>query len=295
MITWISLVIVAQFFSALSVMGDKFLVSDRQLKSPMLYAFYVSMLSGVVIVMVPFGGVTWPAIDVTIISLAVAASYILSVLLLYSSLKIASAAEIIPIIGAVTAISTFLIRYFLNGELLPENFFVASLFLITGMALVSHFDFPRKVIAYILGAGFMFGLSSVLIKEVFEVTTFANGFFWTRMANVLGALMLLIVPANFKYIFNKDDVPSAKTSMMVVANKILGSLAFILAIYAISIGNVSVINALAGLQFVFLFLFAVIFSKSFPRYFGGEITDHEIIHKMIAISIILIGFFILFT
>lgn len=295
MITWISLVFVAQFFSALSVMGDKFLVSDRQLKSPMLYAFYISMLSGVVIVMVPFGAVLVPSAGVILLSLAVAASYILSILLLYTSLKQARAAEIIPIVGAVTAISTFVLKYLFFGAVLPENFFIAILFLITGMILVSHFDFPRKIVWFLIGSGFLFGLSSIFTKEIFELTTFANGFFWSRMANVIGALLLLIIPANFKYIFNKKDVPSKQASVMVIGNKVVGALASILILYAISIGDVSIINALASLQFVFLFIFAIIFSRQYPRYFGGEVTDHEIIHKIIAISIILIGFFILFT
>jgi drug/metabolite transporter (DMT)-like permease len=295
MITWISLVIVGHFFGALSVMGDKFLISDRQLKSPMLYAFYVSILSGFVIFMVPFGSVSIPSSTVLLLSLAVSASYIISILLLYTSLKSASAAEVIPLIGAITAIFTFILKLFFFSEVLPDNFFLASLFLVTGMALISHFDFPRKIFWYIVGAGLLFGLSSILAKEIFEITTFADGFFWTRMANVFGALLLLLIPANFRQIFGKKNTPGTKTSLFVIGNKIIGSLAFILIFYAISIGNVSLINALAGLQFVFLFIFTIIFSKQFPRYFGGKITDHEIIHKIIAISIILIGFFILFS
>ena len=112
MTTWIILVGIAQFFSALVVLGDKFLVSDHQLKSPSAYAFYVSILSAVVLFLIPFGVIHIPSGTVIALSLIVAISYILSIMGLYTSLRVASASEVMPIVGGVSAISTFLIKHY---------------------------------------------------------------------------------------------------------------------------------------------------------------------------------------
>ncbi len=291
---WISIVIVAQLLSALAVFLDKFLVSDGQLKKPSVYAFYISILSGVVIVMVPFGLVSIPSGTVLFLSALMALSYILSIMALYTSLKVASASEVIPIVAGVAAIATFLIRFYVYGEQFPQNFLLGGIFLIVGMMLISHFDFPRKIVTYMIGGGICFALSSVIVKDIFTHTDFANGFFWTRMANVVGALFLLIVPGNFHAIFHGGKKSKKNTRWLVLGNKMLGALAFILVLFAISIGNVSVISALAALQFFFLFVIAFLFSRKYPKFFGHEVSRRELPHKLAAISIILIAFLVLF-
>lgn len=291
---WISIVIIAQLLSAFAVFFDKFLVSDGQLKKPSVYAFYISILSGVVLVMVPFGLVSIPSLYVLALSGIIALSYIASVMGLYSSLKVASASEVIPIIAGVAAIATFLIRYFAYGEQFPQNFLLGGVFLIVGMMLISHFDFPRKIVTYMIGAGIFFAVSNVLVKDVFDHTSFQNGFFWTRMANVVGALLLLLIPGNFHAIFHGGKTNKKSTTWLVLVSKVLGALAFIMIFYAISIGNVSVISALAALQFFFLFVIAFIFSKKYPEFFGHQVHRRELPHKLAAISIILIAFLVLF-
>ncbi len=295
MSTWILIVIIAQFLVALSVLGDKLLVSDKQLKKPAVYAFYISILSAVVLFLLPFGVVSSPNNVVIILSLAVAVSYILSIMGLYTSLRTASASEVLPIIGGVSAISTFLIKHFFYGEVFTKNFAIGSLFLVIGMVLVSHFRFPKKIIWYMFFSGVLFAVSSVLVKEVFNHTDFWNGFFWTRMANVLGALLLLIIPGNLYAILKESKHSKSETTFLLLGNKTLSALSFILILYAISLGNVSVINALSALQYLFLFIIAVVFARKFPDFFKGEISRKEIFHKLTAISIILIGFFVLFT
>jgi len=292
---WISLVVLAQFLSALVVLFDKFLVSDHQLKSPSVYAFYVSILSGVVLVMIPFGYISVPSAYVLYLSLGVALSYIVSIMALYHSLKVAVASEVIPIVAGVAAITTFLLRHYLFAEQFPENFLLGGTFLIVGMMLISHFDFPRKIVTYMIVAGICFAISSVLVYEIFQHTSFANGFFWTRMANVVGALFLLLIPGNAKTIFQGSKKSKASTTWMVLGNKILGALSYILVLYAISLGNVSVISALSALQFFFLFVIALLFHRKYPKFFGHEVSRREIPHKLAAVSIILIAFMVLFN
>ena len=141
----------------------------------------------------------------------------------------------------------------------------------------------------------MFGLSSVFVKIIFTKTDFLDGFFWSRMANVAGALMLLAWPGNFRAI--KDSVfgSSRSTKSLILANKALAGVAFLLILLAIKLGEVSLVNAMSGMQFVFLLLFAVLFTKKMPQFFSETVHRHDVLwHKFISTMFIVIGFFLLF-
>jgi uncharacterized membrane protein len=77
-------------------------------------------------------------------------------------------------------------------------------------------------------------------------------------------------------------------------NKILAGIAGILLIKAIEVGEVSLVQALGGLQFVFLFLIAIVLGPITPIDFGENVKRKDVYTKLIAISVIVIGFILLF-
>jgi uncharacterized membrane protein len=86
------------------------------------------------------------------------------------------------------------------------------------------------------------------------------------------------------------------TKLAVIINKVLAGLAFILILYAIKLGEVSLVNALAGIQFVFLLILAVVFTKKFPEYFHEDISNRKIIvQKLVATVLIAAGLALLFV
>jgi len=290
----IALVCLGQFFAALSVIGDKLLVSDHKLQKPVVYAFYISILSAVVVILLPFGVISMAEPHLLLLSAGVAIAYIVSIVALYSSIKEASVAEVAPIIGGVSALATFGLSHVFFDTTLPHNFILGGLFLIVGMVTISHFHFPRKIIFYMILSGLGFALSSLLVKEVFNTTDFVNGFFWTRMANVVGALLLLCIPGTVHTIFHARHKVKGHTSLLVIGNKAIGAISFIFILYAIKLSDASLVNALSATQYVFLFLLAVIFAERFPAMFKNEMKRKEIAHKIVSTSIIVIGFFLLF-
>ena len=176
------------------------------------------------------------------------------------------------------------------------NFLGGFVFLVVGTVLMSYFRFSGKSLAYVVFSGVLFGLSSVLVKMIFLETTFWNGFFWSRMGNVVAALIFLIPSANRRAIFSNIISSSFSTRFFILANKTLAGFAFLLILMAINLGEVSVVNAIGGVQFVILIIFALIFSKKFPNYFyesvGGRRT---IIQKVTATLLITFGYFLLFV
>jgi len=292
---WIFLAIFAQFISAGVYMIDKYLVGPKAIGRPAVYTIYVCLLSGFVLVLLPFGGVLPLTAALTALSLSIAISFTISLLFLYSALQSSDASDVAPVYGAISAIATLIFGLLLLDSNLPEYFFLGFPFLILGTFLMSHFRFGGKSSFYVIFAGIFAGFSSVLMKIMFDQTTFLNAFFWSRMANVAGAFLLLLWPANFKAAFNNLKKSTEGAKFLIVGNKVLAGAAFLLTLAAIKLGDVTVVNSLAGFQFVFVLIFAFAFTYFLPKYFHEAVHREENrLKKMTASAIIIAGFILMF-
>ena len=295
MVTWIVLAALAQLISAGIVLVDKYvLVSHAHLGKPVVYAFYISIMSGFVLVLVPFGVISIPSLTVLALSMLASVTFILSVLFLYTALKRGNASDAIPIVGAVSAVVAAQLAYVFLNQDLPRAFLPAFILLVVGTVLISHFKFTWNSLGLVVISGIFFGASAVLIKLIFEETSFIDGFFWSRMTNVLGALFLIAIPANRRAIFHGYRASSHGMKWLVVSNKTLGGVAAFLTLLAISIGSVTIVNAMAGLQFVFLLSFAYFGARWFPAVFKGEIHPHQFPHQAYGILCVVAGIAALF-
>ncbi len=148
MASWLFLAIGAQFLSAVSVVIDRHIVVKAQhIGKPLVYAFYVSVLSAFVIVLIPFG-VMVPHAGLLALSLLHALAFFSAIFWLYSALTHARASDVAPVAGAVSAMTTLIAaRLFLDGD--AANSIVAPVLLLTsGTALISHFHFNRHALQW---------------------------------------------------------------------------------------------------------------------------------------------------
>lgn len=294
---WLGLVVIAQFINAGSVLIDKYVLScvDCGSRTPVAYAFYISLLSGFVLVLVPFGLVSIPTIPVLLLCALTALAYISSIVFLYSAIQSTPPSDVVPVVGAVSAITTFSFAFLFLRQDLPDTFALAFVFLVFGTFLISHFRFTLHSFVRVFAAGVLFGVSAFLIKLVFLETTFIDGFFWSRMTNVAGALLLLLWPGAWSAICLGVTQTTQRLKWLVLVNKALSGLAFVLILLAIRLGSVSVVNALSGLQFVFLLALALLGSKRFPEVIRGEVHTYSLMHKTIGVIFIVFGFIALFV
>ena len=295
MTLWIALAALAQLISAGIVFVDKYvLVSKNRVGKPVVYAFYISILSSFVLILLPLGLVSIPSSTVLLLSLLASGTFICSILLLYTALKEGHASDIMPVVGSVAAVATALCANQWLHEDLPRAVVPAFALMVVGMLLVSHFRLTHSQKVLVIISGICFGLTAFLTKLIFLETTFIDGFFWSRMTNVVGALFLLAIPASRTAIFSGYRGSSSGTKWLVVSNKALGGIAGVLTLFAISIGSVSIVQAFAGLQFVFLLVIAYFFSNTFPAVLRGELHRNGLMHKLLGIVLIVSGLALLF-
>lgn len=292
---WIALAAFAQLITAGNVLIDKYvLVTHEHLGKPVVYAFYVSILSSVVVVLVPFGVISLPSAIVLSLACLASVTFILSIYFLYRALKRGHASDAVPLIGAISAIVTATLAFIFLHQDLPRAFIPAFLLFVIGMTLISHFRLSWKGLGDVAVSGVCFALTAVLIKLIFLHVGFLQGFFWSRMTNVLGALLLLAIPANRQAIFHGYRRSSSKMKGLVIFNKALGGSAGFLTLAAINLGSVSIVNAMAGLQFAFLLLLVSIGAQFFPHVFRGEVRKHNFPHQLYGVFCIMAGLAALF-
>lgn len=288
----IGLAVLGQILNAGTVLIDKHIVTNTSVTKPGVYVFYVSLVSGVVIVLAPF--VTQPDLHTLALSLDIGFVFVGSILLLYRALKHANATDVIAWLTAVSAITTFVFSSIFLNEDLPSSFFYALVFFVIGILLVGHFRFYARSFMQVVGAGILFGLSTVLLKALFNNTDFVDAFFWSRMGNVFAGLSLLLFPSVRNHVFEITKKTTKKTGALIIANRVLGGLAFLCILYAIRLGSASVVNALSALQFVFIFLMIFLLRDKLSELYHHEFRPGHIQHKVLAMICITIGFFILF-
>lgn len=312
--SWLLLATAGQFLNAIVAIFDKFIVSDeRALPRPFVYAFYsclftggwiliffVGLIPGLNLVGVPsFENVETPSIQVVGMSFLAAYTFFIALVSMYNALKSADASNAVPIIGAVSAMSSFGMGYFFLDAKIHEHFVLGIVLLAVGTLLVAQ-TLPKKdVVLYVFHSGIFFALHYVTMKGLFLETNFDNGFFWSRVSFVIFTLSLLLVPVYFDKVKKQTETITKKTWFIVLMAKVLAGVAAFMLLKATDMGDasaVSVVQALDGLRFVFILLISIIFAHWLPdSAVDRDIRPQIFFRRLLYVVVILTGYITLFA
>lgn len=289
---WLVVAILAYFFLAISFFGDKFLLTGG-ISNPKVYTFYVGILSIFVVIFIPFGFFL-PSLSQILLAFLTGLIFILGLYIYYSLVKKFEVSRIVPTIGGTIPILTFLFIYvFSKGTVRPSFGNIISFLLLTsGSVLIiaeKIKDVFNKTFIFSLGAAFYFALYYVLAKSVYTSLDFINGFIWIRFGSFLAALIFLFSREVRGQVFSSTRQKGIKTTGLFIGNQIAGSLGGILQNWAVALAPlifVAFVNALAGVQYVFLLFFTALISIKFPQILKEKISKKIILQKILAILII---------
>ena len=307
---WIWLVVAAQFILAIVSLIDKYLLTSKKIEKPFVLSFFVSILTAFSLVIylpsllgISIKGIQLPSIfnigrpDITMIAMALVAGYTFfySLVPLYTSLREADASDIIPVVGAISAITTFILNFVIFGSALAPNSFLGFVLLILGTVLISSLRLNNHVVLMCINAGVLFALQAVMMKSMFSLSSFDHAFFWSRMGTLVVVGSLLLVPRYYGKIITNVRRTRVSGGAMVIGKTILAGFASIMILKAIEFGNVTIVQSLGGLQFIFLMFFALVLGKSTPINFGeNNICYRGALQKVVSIISISLGFYLLF-
>ena len=299
---WLVVAIIAHFIFALVFIVDKFLLSKTVLQ-PRAYAFYVGLLGIFALLLIPFGFTLLPFGQI-IASFTAGVLFVLAILFFYKLIKLGEISRIIPIVGGAVPIFTLILTYSFLGERLTGYQLIAFFLLVFGGVImlwprkdkinlpIGKASLTKKLTLAIIAALFFAG-SFVLTKFIFTEQPFINGFIWIRLGGFLGAWLLFLWPGSHQIIFKTTETIKGRSVGLLISNKVLSALAFILLNYAIFLGSVTLVNSLQGIQYAFLLIIALFLSKKFPQILKEQISRGMILQKIMAILLIALGLGIL--
>ncbi len=299
--TWLLITLASYLLSAFAAVLDKYLLSGR-IGSPAMYAFLMALFSSFAFLAIPFG-VEWQGLGNTGLAILSGIVFLYGLLAFYDAVKKIEVSRVAPAVGVILALTSFFILFLKNvsqaGMILNEARFFLAFFLLVGGALLVSFDLPLKktdtMPISVIFAGVLFAISLLYLKGAYQEMNFVNGFFWSRFGIFIGGFTLLLIPAFRRDIlihserFSEPHPHHAMTGFLFVLNKACGGLASFLLVYAISIGPLTMINALSGAQFVFVFILSFLLSFKLPLIYGEKLAPNDWVQKAFAILLVGIG------
>lgn len=296
---WLLIAILSYFLFAVVSLGDKYLLSG--LPDPKVYSFYAGILGSLVFILIPFVSFSIPQIREALLSLASGAFSIIALYFLFTGLKKFDVSRTIPAIGGFVPILTFLFLFLFSGgkEFLSIKDTFAFLFLIFGSVVITYnknIKFSLNSLIISILAAFFFALHFVLSKYVYLEQSFWSGFIMMRFGALITAFLFLFAKDVRREVFSKRVSFDKKTGTFFVLNQGGGAGAFILQHFSIFLAGpsyVSVIAALSGIQYAFLFILSFLLSVKFPWVIKEEIGKGIVFMKIFAIILIIIGLIIL--
>lgn len=288
---WLIVVIAGHLLNSVSFLVDKFLLA-KKISSPFVYAFFIGALGALGIVLIPFGFVL-PSTPEIIRALASGATFVIALIFFFGALKRNEASRVVPLTGGLVPLFTFILAYFYLGERLAGNQILAFVALVVGGVLIT-LDKKGKGSSlgylYAVIAAFVFAISFVITKQVFIEQNFISGFVLSRLGGLLAALAILLIPKERYNIFHQPQQKgNGNTTLLFFIGQIAGGLGFVLVNYAISLASVSLVNALQGVQYVFLLIAIAFLGRKFPKVLSEKLSAGVLVQKLVAIILISIG------
>ena len=313
--------IFAYFINAGVYVADKFLLS-KKIHSSIAYAFYVGIWSIFNIGLLFFW--PWlPNLRELILDLLAGLLFLTTLVFWYKALHQSEASRVVPIVGALVPIFSFILSFVFLGETLSQQQLIAFIVLICGGVLISikhtkvylyqkvitrvreivgdiigevpaRFQPTGRLIINSVAAAVFFAAYYVLMKYIYLHQPFIGSFVWSRLGSFVGVLLMLLVPG-WRYLIFKQQQGAwklPKNMLFFLAVRLLASAAFIMINWAISLGNVAIVNALQGAQYLFLFVIILLISNKFPKMLNEQLGGGVLLQKLIGTLMVCLGLYL---
>jgi drug/metabolite transporter (DMT)-like permease len=309
---WLIIALFSYFLLALANLADKFLV-EKILGSARAYTFVVCVLGALVFLIAPWF-LFWPGWLLLGFNFFLGALFLLAILLLYASLRRGEASQVLILVGGSTPIFSIPLSFWLLGDTFSQRQLLAVLFLVIGLLIIAFLpkrkgDFWQKVFSRLslnqkrtrlsiflaILSGFTYALFFVGTKIAYQDQDFLSAFLWVRLGSAFFALFILFsarARREIKELFKKKP-NRGQNQILVVGNQTLGALGFILQNYAIYLGPVAIVNALQGVQYVWIIILGTLTSLFAPKILKEDISRQVLIRKVLAVFIITISLYLL--
>lgn len=291
---WLILCVFGYATKAVPTIVDKALFHAKAVQHAATYAIAVSGIGGLVLLLSPFF-LTFPTWHIAIYAIGSGIAFTFATLFLFSALQYSDASRVTPFIGAVISLTTVASAYISLDERLPLQEIFAFACLVLGSFLVTrgHVQgegFKGKSIRQAVAAALMFTLSVILSKAAFDRMpgAFVSAIIWMRFGSLItGAVLLAFMPHVWKEL--KGTTSSAvpkRARFAFLGGQAGGAISGLLIYGAIALGTPSLVNAMVGMEYLFVIIYSLILIHYYPKLVAERFNKKNLPQLITAVSLI---------
>lgn len=290
---WFLVAILGHLSNALAFLFDKALLTKR-LPHPGVAAFWVGVGSTFALLLLffdfrlPASGNEW------MLDFLGGFLFIAALVAFYKVIHVGEVSRVAPMVGGSVAVFTVLINEVIGSAELERGVWQASVVLVLGTLIITWQRGRHRLARFfsMLCVGFLFASSFVVMDLAFSSQGFIPAFAWSRIGSLAAAALLLLHRPTRRALVRRNSKTSGNV-LLLGASQGLGAFGFFLINLAISLKNAVLVNALQGLQYAFLFVFALVAAERFPRAFHESLSKSVILQKSVGIAVIIGGLVLL--
>lgn len=273
----------------ISLVWDKVLLNRPLTKNLSAYVFWLGAISIFGLALIPFGFIipplSWAALGFVAGLLDLIASYFY-----YWALKAGEASDELAAMGGFAPVATALIAIPLLNEPIGGQLLGFALMTVGGFIMFFAEKRPLKtMLPKIVLAAAGFGLMNVLQKIVFNHVNFVTGYVFFTLGTTAGALLMLVPPSWRREIFEYSEEAPPKSKLWYMVNRFTAGVGSFLCVYAVSLANPALVEAISGVRYVVVFIGAYSITKLMPDWFKEDFRPRVLIAKVSATALVVAG------
>lgn len=290
----IFIAIIANGLIGVSLVWDKVLLRQPETKNLVSFVFWLGFISIFGLLLIPFG-FHLPSGSTIAIAFWTGVLHLVANYFYYAALKAGEASQTLAIMGGFSPVATALISIPLLKYPLVRGSLLGFLLLVAGgfVMFLSEKVNLRRVLPSVLLASGSFGLVNVLEKVVFDRTNFVSGYVFFTFGTFVGSLALLIRKTWRKQIFKTSENAEPRSRFWYFVNRFIAGVGSFLIFFAISRTSPALVDAIAGLRYVIIFVGAYAITRLRPEWLQENFTGLVLIGKSVATAMVVVGLVLL--
>jgi drug/metabolite transporter (DMT)-like permease len=297
--TWFWITLSAPIIYALVNQTDKYFIS-RHLKNDGVGAIVIissvfNILALPIIYWLANSYVLLPWIQA--LALAVNGIFtILAILFYLYALQEEEASVVTPFFQTVPLLA-FVLGYFILGETLTAVELFGCLLIVAGTMILSfeikrrgRLKFKRRLVLFMFASALMLAINAVIFKLIAVEAGFLVSIFWDFVGKTTFGLLLFIIVGSYRREFiDLIKIKRGKIFGLIFITQLITIVGDFIASYAVLLAPVAIVSAVLGLQPLFVFIYGLILTLFFPWFVKESLNKRELIQKIAAIILVIIG------
>lgn len=288
MLNGVLIALAAHGLVGFSLVWDKILLKRKGTRDLSFYVFWLGAISIFGLLLIPFG-FSMPKMRVAGLALLAGFCDLVATWAYYAALKAGEASEEMAATGGFTPLATVLLSIPLLGVHITGVIGFATM-TTGGFVMFFAEKMPlRRVLPSVVSASVLFGLTSVLQKLAFNGTNFVSGYVFFTIGTFAGSMALLLRPTWRRQIFKGSEEAPPRSKIGYGINRFIAGVGSFLVIYAISKTSPSMVEAIAGVRYVVIFIGAYAVTRWRPAWFREDFTRRALVVKALGTGLVVVG------